>query len=79
MRDEKKHHILNGDAIYESFTKDFLNDPRPLSMLAPEIGISNRTLHRFIHKIGEPDLYTLAKINNWLNKRGKENEKQLLQ
>ena len=58
--------ILNADLVHAHFIKEFLNNPRPKEQLADEIGIAQRTLDRFMHKVGKTDLYTLAKINKWL-------------
>ena len=59
--------VLNAELVHAHFIKEFLADPKAKDQLAQEIGVSGRTLDRFMHKVGKTDLYTLAKIQNWLN------------
>ena len=61
--------VLNAELIHAHFIREFLKNPRPKEQICKEMGMSNRTLGRFMHKTGKTGLYTLAKIQNWLNNK----------
>lgn len=66
MTETYKDFMENQDKVRKLLFKILKLDPKPLHMVAKEIGISKVTLFRFLKDEQDVDFVRLTKIENWI-------------